>query len=692
MSSNHHARQVSGPGSTEAMELLDGQAAAAAMAAAQSDLNPQSQSSTSSANSSGLGSVPENSQVKHQEFVGEQGGNVGNHAAASARDEEDDEEEEEDDEDREGGESVGMGERGGHHHSNLPPIPNSNGGLMGAAGGIGGINSSSSSSSRSGNPIPSRPRTTDEADVFGGTTTSRGSDLSPSPTHTKRASTSRSSSSSNTATLSRRTSDYAKPLPGIPPNPPDNLERENLAGIDNSIGPRPSSGDPVPGSNPIPLTLDIPPQHVPRKVPTRSMSAGANGILGNGNGRYHEDDEEVGGEDSRVDNSSIRTPGGGGGGANHQVSSPLSPVDPDPPRSLADSNRSSIDDIRRNHAARAAARSSSSQTPTSTPQQNSNSRSQTHAGHRSEPPRPASVLETRHVSMGDHGGSSGNSSSTRHSQSRGDYHPQNRHSSAGIPSTSRGGSRRSAHGQEESNEDAQSTVSASPSDALVASERERERSEKSDKEKERERRHRDRESGEGGGSSSRHASGSGGDRERRSRRTLGDYALGKTLGAGSMGKVKLGVKMGNGEKVAIKIIPRHTSVAAAHHPKSSNNNGDKSSSGNQNAAAAAAPPPQPSASYLAKAAAKDASKEIRTIREGSLQLLLHHPYVCGMREMIIHPNHYYMIFEYVNGGQMLDYIISHGRLRERAARKFARQIGSALEYCHRNSIVHRGEL
>ncbi|CEH17115.1 camk camkl kin1 protein kinase [Ceraceosorus bombacis] len=60
-----------------------------------------------------------------------------------------------------------------------------------------------------------------------------------------------------------------------------------------------------------------------------------------------------------------------------------------------------------------------------------------------------------------------------------------------------------------------------------------------------------------------------------------------------------------------------------------------------------------------------------------------------MREMIIHPNHYYMIFEYVNGGQMLDYIISHGRLRERAARKFARQIGSALEFCHRNSVVHR---
>jgi serine/threonine protein kinase len=90
------------------------------------------------------------------------------------------------------------------------------------------------------------------------------------------------------------------------------------------------------------------------------------------------------------------------------------------------------------------------------------------------------------------------------------------------------------------------------------------------------------------------------------------------------------------------------------------------------------------------AAVRDASKETRTIREASISLLLHHPYICGMREMIVHANHYYMVFEFIDGGQMLDYIISHGRLRERAARKFARQIASALNYCHRNSIVHRG--
>ncbi|EHL03151.1 putative protein kinase kin1 [Glarea lozoyensis 74030] len=60
-----------------------------------------------------------------------------------------------------------------------------------------------------------------------------------------------------------------------------------------------------------------------------------------------------------------------------------------------------------------------------------------------------------------------------------------------------------------------------------------------------------------------------------------------------------------------------------------------------------------------------------------------------MRDVVRTTYHWYMLFEYVNGGQMLDYIISHGRLKEKQARKFSRQIASALDYCHRNSIVHR---
>lgn len=85
----------------------------------------------------------------------------------------------------------------------------------------------------------------------------------------------------------------------------------------------------------------------------------------------------------------------------------------------------------------------------------------------------------------------------------------------------------------------------------------------------------------------------------------------------------------------------------------------------------------------------DQSKEIRTAREAAIVTLLDHPNICGLRDVVRTNYHWYMLFEYVNGGQMLDYIISHGKLKEKQARKFSRQIASALDYCHRNSIVHR---
>lgn len=106
-------------------------------------------------------------------------------------------------------------------------------------------------------------------------------------------------------------------------------------------------------------------------------------------------------------------------------------------------------------------------------------------------------------------------------------------------------------------------------------------------------------------------------------------------------------------------------------------------------------------------------REQRTIREMAIMRLLRHPNICQLKEYIAEGDKYYMFLEYVDGGQLLDYIIKHGKLREKQARKFARQIVSALgtithlqsrftlyilirrhffliDYCHRNSIVHRG--
>ena len=123
-----------------------------------------------------------------------------------------------------------------------------------------------------------------------------------------------------------------------------------------------------------------------------------------------------------------------------------------------------------------------------------------------------------------------------------------------------------------------------------------------------------------------------------------------------MGKVKLAKNVETGEQVAVKIVPRQST-------DEHRNDRDRERA--------------------------DHSKEVRTAREAAIVTLLNHPYICAMRDVVRTDYHWYMLFEYVNGGQMLDYIISHGRLKEKQARKFGRQIASALDYCHRNSIVHR---
>jgi serine/threonine protein kinase len=58
--------------------------------------------------------------------------------------------------------------------------------------------------------------------------------------------------------------------------------------------------------------------------------------------------------------------------------------------------------------------------------------------------------------------------------------------------------------------------------------------------------------------------------------------------------------------------------------------------------------------------------------------LLQHPNICRLEDWACENNEYYLFLEYVDGGQLLDYIIRHGKLKEKQARKFARQIVSAL--------------
>lgn len=155
------------------------------------------------------------------------------------------------------------------------------------------------------------------------------------------------------------------------------------------------------------------------------------------------------------------------------------------------------------------------------------------------------------------------------------------------------------------------------------------------------------------------------------RKSIGDWDFVKTIGAGSMGKVKLAQHNTTHEICAVKIIPRAAKLYQRAHANDL--------------------PPQTTqeAAQRHKEFEKEVARDKRTIREGALGRLLYHPFICRLYEMVPMTNHYYMLFEYIEGGQMLDYIVAHGSLKERHARKFARGIASALDYCHRNNVVHR---
>jgi serine/threonine protein kinase len=128
---------------------------------------------------------------------------------------------------------------------------------------------------------------------------------------------------------------------------------------------------------------------------------------------------------------------------------------------------------------------------------------------------------------------------------------------------------------------------------------------------------------------------------------VGQYLVGKTIGQGTFGKVKLGVHAGTGEKVAIKILEKKKIVEVADVER--------------------------------------VSREILILkRVGAV-----HDNVIRLFEVIDTPKAIYLIMEYCSGGELFDFIVKQGKIKERQACNFFHQILNGCEYLHQNHIVHR---
>ncbi|XP_016348314.1 MAP/microtubule affinity-regulating kinase 4-like isoform X1 [Sinocyclocheilus anshuiensis] len=125
---------------------------------------------------------------------------------------------------------------------------------------------------------------------------------------------------------------------------------------------------------------------------------------------------------------------------------------------------------------------------------------------------------------------------------------------------------------------------------------------------------------------------------------IGNYRLLKTIGKGNFAKVKLARHILTGKEVAIKIIDK---------------------------------------TQLNPTSLQKLFREVRIMKT------LHHPNIVQLFEVIETEKTLYLVMEYASGGEVFDYLVSHGRMKELEARAKFRQIVSAVHYCHQKNIVHR---
>lgn len=79
----------------------------------------------------------------------------------------------------------------------------------------------------------------------------------------------------------------------------------------------------------------------------------------------------------------------------------------------------------------------------------------------------------------------------------------------------------------------------------------------------------------------------------------------------------------------------------------------------------------------------------KTFREISILKLLHHPHITRLYEVMESENSIYLVTEHAGGGEIFDHLVTHGRMKEEEAARVFSQIISAVDFCHRNGVVHR---
>ncbi|KAH3661538.1 hypothetical protein OGAPHI_006386 [Ogataea philodendri] len=147
--------------------------------------------------------------------------------------------------------------------------------------------------------------------------------------------------------------------------------------------------------------------------------------------------------------------------------------------------------------------------------------------------------------------------------------------------------------------------------------------------------------------------------KRKAENKIGPWRLGRTLGRGSTGRVRLAKHCVTGQLSAVKIVPK------------------------------AAPGTVPSYKKGRGPKIDPNGLPYGIEREIIIMKLISHSNIMALYDVWENENELYLVLEYVEGGELFDFLINRGRLSEREAVGYFKQIIRAVEYCHKFDICHR---
>ncbi|KAG6584784.1 CAMK/CAMK1 protein kinase [Phytophthora cinnamomi] len=122
------------------------------------------------------------------------------------------------------------------------------------------------------------------------------------------------------------------------------------------------------------------------------------------------------------------------------------------------------------------------------------------------------------------------------------------------------------------------------------------------------------------------------------------YSLGKVIGSGTFSVVRIAIHKPSGQRYAIKCIKREGLVA----------------------------------------------EDIEALTtEVAILKQMNHPNIMILHDFFVEEKFYYLVTEYMEGGELFDRIVEKSYYNEREARDLVKLLLEAIKYCHDANIVHR---